>query len=92
LGTQTLSPQFSNRTPRLSPQKLLPKYCVTRKRARGQVLQSRIQIARLSSFVVLLTAGGIGIVANHLTMTKADRDLVEKFGAPYREYMNQVPR
>jgi len=61
-------------------------------KVRGQVLQSRIQIARLSSFVVLLTASGIGIVANHLTMTKADRDLVEKFGAPYREYMNQVPR
>jgi len=40
----------------------------------------------------VFAAGGIGIVANHLTMTKADRDLVEKFGDPYREYMEQVPR
>lgn len=37
-------------------------------------------------------AGGIGIAVNHLTMAKADRDLVEKFGDPYREYMSQVPR
>ena len=37
-------------------------------------------------------AGGIGIVVNHLTMTKADRDLVDKFGDPYREYMDQVPQ
>lgn len=37
-------------------------------------------------------AGGIGIVVNHLTMTKADRDLVDKFGDPYREYMDHVPR
>jgi protein-S-isoprenylcysteine O-methyltransferase Ste14 len=40
----------------------------------------------------VFAAGGIGIVANHLTMTKADRDLVEKFGDPYREYIERVPR
>jgi protein-S-isoprenylcysteine O-methyltransferase Ste14 len=40
----------------------------------------------------VFAAGGIGIVANHLTMTKADRDLVEKFGDPYRQYTEQVPR
>jgi len=37
-------------------------------------------------------AGVVGIGANHLTMIKADRDLVEKFGEPYGEYMQQVPR
>ena len=40
----------------------------------------------------VFAAGGIGIVANHLTMMKADRNLVAKFGDPYREYMVQVPR
>lgn len=37
-------------------------------------------------------AGAVGIGANHLTMIKADRDLVEKFGEPYRRYMEQVPQ
>ena len=37
-------------------------------------------------------AGGISIVVNHLTMIKADRDLVEKFGDSYREYMKRVTR
>ena len=37
-------------------------------------------------------AGAVGIVGNHLTMVKADSDLVEKFGEAYREYMRQVPR
>jgi len=39
-----------------------------------------------------LAAGAAGIVANRLTMVKADRDLVGKFGEPYREYMARVPR
>ncbi len=37
-------------------------------------------------------AGVVGIAVNHLSMIKADRDLVEKFGEPYREYMKQVAR
>jgi len=39
-----------------------------------------------------LVAGGIAIAANRLTMIKADRDLVAKFGEPYRAYMARVPR
>jgi len=34
----------------------------------------------------------IAIAANHVCMVKADRDLVEKFGEPYREYLRRVPR
>ena len=37
-------------------------------------------------------AGAMAIAINHITMIKADRDLVEKFGASYREYMHEVPR
>jgi len=37
-------------------------------------------------------AGGVGVGVNHLTMIRADHDLVEKFGEPYRQYMQQVPR
>ena len=37
-------------------------------------------------------AGIVGIGVNHLTMIKADHDLVEKFGEPYRDYIEQVPR
>jgi len=40
----------------------------------------------------VILAGGIGVAANHLTMIKADRDLVTKFGEPYREYMKRVPQ
>jgi len=40
----------------------------------------------------VIVVGGIGILANHLTMIKADRDLVGKFGEPYRAYMARVPR
>jgi len=39
-----------------------------------------------------LVAGGIAIAVNRLTMIKADRDLVAKFGEPYRAYMTRVPR
>jgi len=39
-----------------------------------------------------LVAGGIAIAANRATMIKADRDLVAKFGDPYRAYMARVPR
>lgn len=39
-----------------------------------------------------LVAGGIAIAADRLSMIKADRDLVAKFGEPYREYMAHVPR
>lgn len=42
-------------------------------------------------WAVFLT-GGIAIAINHVTMTKADRDLVGKFGQPYREYMRRVPQ
>jgi protein-S-isoprenylcysteine O-methyltransferase Ste14 len=37
-------------------------------------------------------AGTMGVAASHLTMIKADRDLVTKFGEPHREYMQRVPR
>jgi len=39
-----------------------------------------------------LVAGGVAVVANRLSMIKADRDLVAKFGEPYTEYMASVPR
>jgi len=39
-----------------------------------------------------LVAGGVAVVTNRLSMIKADRDLVAKFGDPYREYMARVPR
>ena len=39
-----------------------------------------------------LVAGGVAVVANRLSMIKADRDLVAKFGEPYTEYMARVPR
>jgi len=39
-----------------------------------------------------LVAGGVAVVANRLSMIKADRDLVAKFGEPYTEYMGRVPR
>ena len=39
-----------------------------------------------------LAAGTIAIIGNRLSMVKADRGLVEKFGEPYREYMERVPR
>ena len=39
-----------------------------------------------------LVAGAIGIVGNRLSMLKADRGLIEKFGEPYRVYMKRVPR
>ena len=37
-------------------------------------------------------AGATAIAANRWTMIKADRDLVAKFGDPYRDYMQRVPR
>ena len=39
-----------------------------------------------------LVAGGVAVVANRLSMVKADRDLVAKFGEPYTDYMARVPR
>jgi len=39
-----------------------------------------------------LALGLIGIASNHITMRRADRDLVRKFGAPYQEYMERVPQ
>jgi len=39
-----------------------------------------------------IAAGVIAIVTNRLSMRKADRDLVERFGEPYREYMERAPR
>jgi protein-S-isoprenylcysteine O-methyltransferase Ste14 len=37
-------------------------------------------------------AGTVAIIGNRLSMLKADRGLIEKFGEPYREYMERVPR
>jgi len=37
-------------------------------------------------------AGGVGVGVNHLTMIKADHDLVEKFGEPYHKYKLLVPQ
>jgi len=37
-------------------------------------------------------AGAIGFATNRWGMIKANRDLVEKFGEPYREYARRVPR
>lgn len=39
-----------------------------------------------------LLAGGVAIVSNRLSMIKADRELIEKFGEAYREYIDHVPR
>lgn len=39
-----------------------------------------------------IVVGGIAVVTNRLSMRKADRDLLDKFGEPYREYMGRVPR
>ena len=39
-----------------------------------------------------LVAGAVAIIGNRLSMLKADRGLIEKFGEPYREYMDRVPR
>jgi len=39
----------------------------------------------------VIVAGVVGIAANRLTIRKANRDLIDKFGDPYREYMKRVP-
>jgi len=39
----------------------------------------------------VIVAGVVAIAANRLTITKANRDLIGKFGDPYREYMKRVP-
>jgi len=39
-----------------------------------------------------LLVSAIGIAANRWSMRAADRDLMAKFGQPYREYMARVPR
>ena len=39
----------------------------------------------------VIAAGVVGIAANRLTIMKTDRDLIDKFGDPYREYMTRVP-
>ena len=39
-----------------------------------------------------LVAGLVAVVTNRLSMLKADRGLLAKFGEPYREYMKRVPR
>jgi protein-S-isoprenylcysteine O-methyltransferase Ste14 len=38
-----------------------------------------------------IVAGVLGIAANHLTILKANRDLIDKFGDDYREYRKRVP-
>jgi len=40
----------------------------------------------------VVAAGVVAVATNHLTMQKADDDLVDKFGDPYRDYMRRVPR
>jgi len=40
----------------------------------------------------VLVAGAVTIAANHVGMIAADRDLVQKFGDPYREYARRVPQ
>jgi len=37
-------------------------------------------------------AGGVAILTNRLSMIKADKDLIGKFGDAYRTYMKHVPR
>jgi len=39
----------------------------------------------------VIVAGVVAIAANRLTITKANRDLIGKFGDDYREYMQRVP-
>jgi len=39
----------------------------------------------------VIVAGVVGIASNRLTIMKADRDLIGKFGDSYREYMQRVP-
>ena len=39
----------------------------------------------------VIVAGAVGIAANHLTILKANRDLIDKFGDDYRQYMQRVP-
>jgi len=49
-------------------------------------------VASLSQHWSVYLAGVLAIAVNHVTMIKADRDLVEKFGEPYSKYMQHVPR
>jgi len=39
----------------------------------------------------VIAVGVVAIASNHLTIMKADRDLIDKFGDSYREYMQRVP-
>jgi len=39
----------------------------------------------------VVAASVVAIASNHLTILKADRDLIDKFGDDYREYMKRVP-
>ena len=39
----------------------------------------------------VIVAGAVAIAANRLTIIKADRDLIDKFGDDYWDYMQRVP-
>jgi len=39
----------------------------------------------------VIAAGVVAIATNHLTIRKADRDLIAKFGDDYREYRKRIP-
>ena len=39
----------------------------------------------------VIVVGVVAIASNHLTILKADRDLIDKFGDDYQEYMQRVP-
>jgi protein-S-isoprenylcysteine O-methyltransferase Ste14 len=51
-----------------------------------------VAVACLIQHWVTIVVGAIAIATNRVSMIKADRDLVAKFGEPYRDYMARVPR
>ena len=51
-----------------------------------------VAVMSLTQHWATLVVGAIAIVTNRLSMLKADRDLIDKFGEMYRDYMARVPQ
>jgi protein-S-isoprenylcysteine O-methyltransferase Ste14 len=50
-----------------------------------------LAIAAIVQHWVTLPIAALAIVTNRLSMRRADRELIRRFGAAYREYMDTVP-